>query len=117
MSKAPPIPKRVPTETTIITKKEMNEADSALGLDCDKIQMRKETQGIYSDYLGQLENGGEVKILTVEERKAAALQRAEENKQKFLQMVKQQKLQFKKDMKQALAEKEKVAARRKRKRR
>jgi len=78
---------------TIITKAEMVEHQAAYTghENIDRIVNEKdmvdETAGYYKEYLEQIEDGKQVRIKTVEERKAEAEARARENEQKYKEVL------------------------------
>ena len=122
-STLPPIPEST-GEQTIITKSDMMEHEAVLtGHDQDivhKMKATDETAQIYTDYLDQLKKGDSLKIMTPEERKAAAEERMEANKQKLINRRKQAIKDAKAELpellrvrEEARKRKEKKAARRK----
>ena len=80
---APPLP-IASKERTIITRADVAEHQSVLtGHERDIVQQHKlsrETASVYDEYVKELDEGKELRILTPEERKAAAMERMERNR-------------------------------------
>lgn len=120
-----PAPTGPTKERTIITKSDMIEHQSMMsGHEKDVVNHKRaadETAEFYSDYLDQLKDGKELKIMTPEERKAAAEARMAENKKaneerykQLMEQAKEERAELLKVREEARKRKAKRAARRQR---
>jgi len=120
-AKPPPL-SIAPEERTIISKADIREHQTFIGGDAvEQIIKTGETAEVYEGYLEDLREGKELKILTPEERKAAALERMEKNRlanvdraQKALDAAKEELPKLLKVREEARKRKERKAARRRR---
>lgn len=111
----PPVPEAKLGEQTIISTSDMAEHEAFMtGHEQDivnKIRATGETAQFYTEYLDQLQEDGKLKMLTPEERKAAAEKRMEANKQKILERRKQAFEDAKKELPELLKVREEARRR------